>query len=117
MRCRPWAYARDMGLASEGIDGATGVMLANFPQAFSHIGLINATWPITESEWIDVGARNGSLTESSEPKREGKPGPQRLSCWGCLQNMSLDGSQTTPMTDDGISALSPTKTSLKGGIQ
>jgi GH15 family glucan-1,4-alpha-glucosidase len=36
------ASANDLGLLAEQIDPASGVLLGNFPQAFSHIGLINA---------------------------------------------------------------------------
>jgi GH15 family glucan-1,4-alpha-glucosidase len=36
------AYASDIGLMSEEIEAANGLMLGNFPQAFSHSGLINA---------------------------------------------------------------------------
>jgi GH15 family glucan-1,4-alpha-glucosidase len=39
----------DVGLAEE-IDAATGQMLGNFPQAFSHVGLVNAAWAIYEAE-------------------------------------------------------------------
>ena len=35
-------YASDLGLLAEEIDTANGELLGNFPQAFSHIGLINA---------------------------------------------------------------------------
>ena len=44
------AYVNDVGLLAEEVDPATGELLGNFPQAFSHIGLINAAWAITEAE-------------------------------------------------------------------
>jgi GH15 family glucan-1,4-alpha-glucosidase len=28
----------------------TGELIGNFPQAFSHIGLVNAAWAITQAE-------------------------------------------------------------------
>lgn len=40
----------DVGLLAEEVDPATGKLLGNFPQAFSHIGLVNAAWAIARCE-------------------------------------------------------------------
>jgi GH15 family glucan-1,4-alpha-glucosidase len=42
-------YANDLGLLAEEIDTASGQQLGNFPQAFSHIGLITAAWEIDKA--------------------------------------------------------------------
>jgi GH15 family glucan-1,4-alpha-glucosidase len=39
----------DVGLLAEEID-ANGEMIGNFPQAFSHIGLVNAAWAISQAQ-------------------------------------------------------------------
>ncbi|WP_320068050.1 glycoside hydrolase family 15 protein [Micromonospora sp. RTGN7] len=54
--------ANDLGLFAEQIDPVTGEQLGNFPQAFSHIGLINAA---------------GLLTEAEERLRQGADRPRR----------------------------------------
>jgi GH15 family glucan-1,4-alpha-glucosidase len=46
---RAIAFVNDVCLLSEEVDPATGELLGNFPQAFSHIGLVNAAWAISRA--------------------------------------------------------------------
>ncbi len=46
---RATAFANDLGLLAEQADPDRKELLGNFPQAFSHVGLINAAWRLTET--------------------------------------------------------------------
>jgi GH15 family glucan-1,4-alpha-glucosidase len=45
-------YANDLGLLAEEIDTRSGEQLGNFPQAFSHIGLITAAYEIDRARGL-----------------------------------------------------------------
>jgi alpha,alpha-trehalase len=57
---RAIASLSDVGLLAEEIDPGDGGMIGNFPQAFSHIGLVNAAWTIAR-------ARNEGTNKRCEP--------------------------------------------------
>ena len=44
------AYASPLGLYAEEADPETGALLGNFPQAFTHLALINALTCLSDAE-------------------------------------------------------------------
>ncbi|MEV6619175.1 glycoside hydrolase family 15 protein [Streptomyces sp. NPDC051051] len=51
---RAAGHLNDVGLLAEEVEPSTGELLGNFPQALSHIGLVNAAWAIHEAESASV---------------------------------------------------------------
>jgi GH15 family glucan-1,4-alpha-glucosidase len=47
---RAAGFATDLGLLAEEVSADGRELLGNFPQAFSHIGLVNAAWAIASAE-------------------------------------------------------------------
>jgi len=60
---RAVAAINDVGLLAEEVDVPSGEMIGNFPQAFSHIGLINAAWAISKAQ--ERAARHGPVAAGS----------------------------------------------------
>ena len=64
-------HASPLGLLAEEIDPETGRQLGNFPQAFSHIGLINSALYLREAEydWATVEPLGGPTLQQEQQKR------------------------------------------------
>jgi GH15 family glucan-1,4-alpha-glucosidase len=69
---RAAAFVNDVGLLAEEVDPVSGELLGNFPQAFSHIGLVNAAWAISETELRGQSTPENSV-DTSDPSA-GTPG-------------------------------------------
>lgn len=59
------ALRNDVGLLAEEYDPDTGRQLGNFPQAFSHVGLVNTAFNLTPTETAPVRERS----DGSEPDK------------------------------------------------
>ena len=66
---RAAAFVNDVGLLAEEVDPASGELLGNFPQAFSHIGLVNAAWAISEIELRQTPPPVDAPSTSDPPDR------------------------------------------------
>jgi len=47
-------YVSPVGLLAEEVDGDTGIQLGNYPQAFSHIGLLNSALYVSRAKGMAV---------------------------------------------------------------
>jgi alpha,alpha-trehalase len=71
---RAIAAINDVGLLAEEVDPASGEMIGNFPQAFSHIGLVNAAWAISQ-------ARPPAPGSGAAPEDQSSPMTMLHSTW------------------------------------
>jgi GH15 family glucan-1,4-alpha-glucosidase len=72
---RAVAFRNDVDLLAEEVDPATGDLIGNFPQAFSHIGLVNAAWAIARSQ--REGGRVGPPAQPDRSDPVASPGNGR----------------------------------------
>ena len=69
------ALRNDVGLLSEEYDPASGELLGNFPQAFSHVALVNSAFNLTR-------ARSPPSSAPITPRRRGRSRTCRSGCSG-----------------------------------
>jgi len=68
---RAAGFVSTLGLFSEQVDTATGAMLGNFPQAFSHLGLVTAAQALADAEHAPP-----RRTDGPTPTLLGLPDPE-----------------------------------------
>jgi alpha,alpha-trehalase len=68
---RAVAAINDVGLLAEEVDPGSGEMIGNFPQAFSHIGLVNAAWAIAQAQERVAGQGQPAASGSGAAREHG----------------------------------------------
>ena len=97
------SYASPLGLYAEEIDPRSGRHLGNFPQAFTHLALINAVMHVIRA---DQGLELGHLPAG--PRAHPAAVAERLSCTptvSVIATSSAPGSST--MLDNGVRSATP----------
>jgi alpha,alpha-trehalase len=69
------AYSSDLGLYAEEIDTRTGRHLGNFPQAFTHLALINAVMHVIHAEEAIVAQLGEFARDPAQAARQESPAP------------------------------------------
>ncbi|MGH2602369.1 MAG: glycoside hydrolase family 15 protein, partial [Dehalococcoidia bacterium] len=68
-------YLSPLGLMAEEIDPTTGKQLGNFPQAFSHLGLVNSVVYLTMAQGAEHPGPAPLGTQQSSPTCGGSSAP------------------------------------------